>query len=114
MANRFKPIAVQSEFFVTREEVRSVVKVFADMLTFQDKDPLRKFTFPTSINTVCTVEFDGPMTIDDFDALLAHIAFYKTFIKKNGGAMGDKYLSKQGMVDAVMDALDKVRSVDPA
>lgn len=102
----------QSEQFATREEVRTVVRVFTDMLDRKEKDPLRKLTFPTSLNTVCTIEFDGPVTIDDFDALLAHIAFYKTFMKE-GVTLPNEYLSKSEMERIVMDALGGLREPSP-
>lgn len=100
-------IARTSANFASKDEVRTIVKVFSDLTGRTKHDPLRHFKFPTGLNTVCTVSFDGPVTIDDFDALLAHVAFYKTFLKK-GVMDNDGYLSKSGMVSAIIEALERL------
>lgn len=47
-------------------------------------DPFREMTLVVGESTVCTLEFKGPVSVEVLDAVLAHVAFYKTLLPQDG------------------------------
>lgn len=63
----------------SRDQVRGLFEALAIVA---DKDQRLKLTLPVSLDTTATISFDGPVGLDELDAVIAHIAFYKTFFKE--------------------------------
>ncbi len=101
---------------------------FVDNLTHEQKVQLRgilntlcKFIGPKSLieedglsfhvgpQTKCEIKFKGPVTIDEWDALLAHIAFYKTWYKD-----ADKNDIRAPTADQIADAVMRALSEEVA
>lgn len=69
---------------ISRQDFKDFVDAILPVLKFRtDENSLRKFVIPVGPYTKATVEFSGPVSIDEYDSLLAHVAYYKTLFPKN-------------------------------
>lgn len=64
-----------------------------------------KLEFPVSRRTKVEVRFHGPAGADEWDALLAHIAFYKTWFKDDAGVPAP--LRRDELIDAIVEAVER-------
>jgi hypothetical protein len=73
-------MAIKKPYFAA-DEVASLVEVMAGLYP-QAANSWDNLTIHLSLDTIANIKFTGPVGLDELDALLAHIAFYKTFFKE--------------------------------
>lgn len=72
---------------ISRADFKEFVDAVMPVLHFSpDENSLRRFSIPVGPYSSATVEFRGPVSVECYDSLLAHIAFYKTLFPKDDGA----------------------------
>lgn len=64
----------------SREEINTFINGFK-LLGQAPAEMPRDWTIHVGPGSICKIEFQGPVGADEWDALLAHIAFYKQWYK---------------------------------
>jgi hypothetical protein len=79
-----------SEVTITRAQFKKFADTMVPLLYFgREYHGLTRFTIPVGSNTTATVSFTGPVGIDEYESLLAHIAYYKTLLPKEPMIVSD-------------------------
>jgi len=77
-----------SERTLTMAQVDELLSPMLALAGMHERDTpasaLTAFRVPLSRSTSVEVKFHGPVGIDEYDALLAHVAFYKTLVPQDG------------------------------
>lgn len=69
---------------ITRQQFKEFTDAMVPLLYFgRDFHGLTKFTIPVGSETTATVRFERPVGIDEYESLLAHVAYYKTLLPKD-------------------------------
>lgn len=98
---------------ITKEQFDELMGPMMRLAGMQDRradGSLVKFHVPLTRSTSVKVEFVGPVGVDEYDALLAHVAFYKTLVPQEGeekiGA-GDPLGQLRSIIESIWDARAK-------
>ncbi len=66
--------------YVLADEVKDCIDTLLKILNVRSHLVYGKMAFPVGPKTTCEVAFTGPVSVDEYDALLAHMAYYKKVI----------------------------------
>ncbi len=89
----------------SRDEINAFVKGFR-LLDVGPPEIPRDWTIHVGPMTIAKLKFEGPLGADEWDALLAHIAFYKQWYK-------DKPSTPVLNLDDAMDEIHKRLTAPP-
>lgn len=89
-----------------REEINAFIKSFG-LLTGKGEGMPREWTIHVGPQTIVRMTFTGPVGADEWDSLLAHIAFYKQWYKD---APTTNLLNMNDAVTEVMKRLEAKKS----
>lgn len=68
---------------ITREKFKEFADSMVPLFYFSEQHyGLANFTIPVGPRTRVSVKFDGPVGVEEYESLLAHVAYYKTFSRK--------------------------------
>lgn len=94
---------IDGKGYVPAESVKDCIDTLLKLLDVREKPPYHNFTIMVGPETTCTVSFNGPVTTDEFQSLLAHLSYYKHTVipgeaKKNDNLRGEIMATIEKMV----------------
>lgn len=105
---KLEGVSSPAQKYASPDEFRAFLATFLDHGIGSDTLSPDRLTFPVSRRTTVEIKFNGPAGVDEWDALLAHIAFYKTWFKDDEIAPAP--MRRDEIIDAVVEAIERSRS----
>lgn len=68
---------IDGKKWVRAEHLRQMIDALFLLARIDEKVTYRNFSIPVGLKTTVTVSFDGPVGVDEYDSLMAHLAYYK-------------------------------------
>lgn len=91
----------------TKSQVDELLTPLLNLAVMNNRDvpisAVTAFRVPLSRSTSVEVKFHGPVGIEEYDALLAHVAFYKLMVP----AEGEDKLDSRSIVDQLRAVLSE-------
>jgi hypothetical protein len=72
-----KVLMIGGERCIRADDALECIDTICKVLSLRETPVYTKFTVIVGPKTTCTVSFDGPVSVDEYAALLAHLAYYK-------------------------------------
>ncbi len=72
--------SIDGKSYLLADDVKDCIDTLMKILDVRSHPVYGRLAFPVGPKTRCEVSFTGPVSTDEYDALLAHMAYYKKVI----------------------------------
>jgi hypothetical protein len=90
--------------YIAADDALDCIDTVFKLLDLKEEPVYQNFTVIVGPKTTCTVRFDGPVSVDECQSLLAHLAYYKHILIPGEAS------TKENLRGDLMDAFRKMVS----